>query len=230
MARGSRLLRSLAAASAALALAALLAGAAAARAQDEPPSPAAEPDTNATLMDRSDLGNVAEAGRQLYHAGVREAKRAEKLAEKAAEIDDADKRAKQHQKARAAYETAAENLVSAIRTQPKLFEAYAELAAVYMRLARYPEALQVQDAALRLEPGDASTLAARGETYLALNYLREAAQTYTELRESHPQEAGELMRAMKRWVEQKRADPGGINPEAVEILATWIDQQEPPAG
>lgn len=205
----------------------------AARAQEspeEPPTPAAEPSVFDTLMDRSDLGNVVQAAQGHYHAGHRHLQRAMKLEEKLSEVEEG-KRDKAEKNVRKAYEAAAAEFLQAIRTDPQMLEAYRELGRSYRSLDKHAEAVQVYNAALKSHPEDTECIYGRGESFLELNYLREAATTWTELKESDPERAGELMASMKRWVEAKRSDPGELRPDAVETLAAWISQQEAaPAG
>ena len=37
--------------------------------------------------------------------------------------------------------------------------------------------------------------------------------------------AAELMTAMKRWLDEKRADAGGLSEEAIESFATWVEER-----
>ena len=192
---------------------------------EEPPTPAFEPSVFDTLMDRSDLGNTVQEAQSHYHSGHRHLERAMKLEEKLAEVEG-DKRETAEKNVRKAYEAAAEEYLQAIRTDPEMLVAYQELGQSYRSLDKHAEAIQVYNKALEGHPGDAECIYGRGESFLELNYLREAATTWTELVESDPERAGELMASMKRWVEAKRSDPGELRPDAVETLAAWISQQE----
>jgi tetratricopeptide (TPR) repeat protein len=201
----------------------------AASAQDEnmgaaPPAANEEPGTNEQLFDRTDMGNVTQAAMNLYHAGHRNLERARKLEEKAAEADPA-KREKAMAKVEKAYEQAADSYLQAIRTNPSLFDAYTELGDAFRHLGKHPEAIQVHSKALELTPNDPTNVYGRAESFLALNYLREAATAYTELSEAGDEHADLLMESLKRWVVEKREDPGELRPDAVETLAAWIEQQ-----
>ena len=199
-------------------------------AQDEemgaaPPAANTEPGTLDILNEQTSLGNVAQAGRNLYHSGRRDLVRAMKMEEKLPEID-AGKREKQLAKIEKAYQKAADTFVQAIRTSPNLLEAYTELGQAYRALGKHAEAVQVHNAALKMAPEDVDNLYGRGEAFLALNYLREAATTYTELAGDHQEHADKLMASLKQWVSDHREDPGEIRAEAIETLAAWIEQQE----
>ncbi len=215
----------------ALAAALLLAlGASAARAQEDydpdPPSPAEEPSSFDTLMDRSDSGNVAQAAMMRYHAGVREVDRARKLERKAAEEQDEGKRKKLEQKSESAYKSAIGEFTAAIQNSPKLLKAYNMLGRTYLELGQAVESAQVHSAALRVDPQDPENLEGRAEALLALNYLKDAIEAYTSLLESDRGKADQLMAAMKRWLDEKRQDPGDLQPEVLEAMASWIAAQE----
>ncbi len=204
------------------------------RAQDEemgadPPAANVEPGTLDTLMEQTSLGNVTQAAKNEYYAGHRALVRAAKLEEKLAETEPS-KLEKARDKVKKAYEEAAAAYLRAIQTNPQLLEAYTELGQAYRALGKNAEAVQVHDAALKLDPEDVENIYGRGEAYLALNYLREAATTYTELAGAHQEHAQRLMASLKKWVAVHRENPGEIRPDAVEVLATWIEQQESGSG
>ncbi len=194
-----------------------------------PPGANTEPGTLDILNPQTSTGNVAQAAMASYHEGHRHLARAMKLEKKAAEAEPS-KREKALAKVDSAYQDAAASFVNAIRTNPKLLEAYTELGQAYRALGKNAEAIQVYNNALKLEPEGVENIYGRGEAFLALNYLREAATTYTELASAHPEHANRLMASLKQWVVDHREDPGEIRPDAVETLAAWIEQQESGSG
>jgi hypothetical protein len=46
-----------------------------------------------------------------------------------------------------------------------------------------------------------------------------------QLFEMDRERAAELMTAMKRWVEQRRGDAGGLSEETIESFATWVEER-----
>ena len=215
-------------------LAIILLPAAAVYAQEEemgaaPPGANEEPGTLDILNEQTSLGNVTQTAKTHYHAGHRHLLRAMKLEEKAAETEPA-KREKALAKVDKAYEDAVGSYMQAIRTNPRLLEAYTELGQAYRALGKNAEAVQVHNAALKMEPEDVENIYGRGEAFLALNYLREAATTYTELSGTHKEHAERLMASLKEWVAVHREDPGELRPDAVETLAAWIEQQADGSG
>ncbi len=204
-----------------------LAGALGAGAQEgyDPPTPAEEPSSMDTLFDQSDLGNVVQAARASFDQGVRYRKKAEKLEGQLAETP-AEKIEKVKQKIEAAYKGAEEAFVQAIQTNPKLLAAYSELGAVLRHRGRAEEAVRVHAAALRREPGDAANLKGWAASLLALDYLGDVTNRYTELAASEPEGAAILMDELKAWLAAKQADPGDVEPAAVQKLADWVATHE----
>lgn len=195
-------------------------------AQTQDDFPGNEPGTTEERFDRSDLGNVAQAARFTYAAGVRELEKARKLTQKAAKADDPGKRAKLEENVKTAYEKAITNLTEAIRTDPQMFEAYAPLGRAYYETGDMKQAAGVHSAALRLDPGDSENQEARAEAMLGLDLIREAALAYESLRANDKKLANQLLDRMKEYVASRRADPGPVPPEAIEALASLIQGWE----
>lgn len=196
-----------------------------ARAQTQEDFPGNEPGTTEERMERSDLGNVAQAAMFSYSAGKRELDKARKLKEKRAKTEG-EKLAKLEENIATAYQNAITNLTEAIQTNQNLFEAYAPLGRAYYETGELQKAAQVHDMALRINPGDAENQEARAEALLGLDQIREAALAYESLRNSDKKLAGKLLGMMKEYVSARRADPAGVPPEAVEALAMLIERWE----
>lgn len=198
-----------------------------------PPLAAQEPDDLASestspdeVVERSDLGNVAQTAQMLYHEGVRDLERAESLEAKAASADDEGKRKKLAKQTRAARESAVEQFRQAISYDADLAKAYSGLAEAHRQLGEPEKALEVDAAAVRKWPEDLEVFQGWAESLLALDLLANATQAYTTYRESAPERAEILMAEMKKWLAAKRADPGDLQPADVERLADWIAMQE----
>lgn len=194
-------------------------------AQTQEDFPGNEPGSTEERMERSDLGNVAQAALFSYAAGVRELDKARKLQEKAAKADES-KRPKIAENAQTAYENAISNLTDAIQTNPRLIEAYDPLGRAFYETGEFQRAAQVHDLALRIAPGDALNQEGRAEAMLGLDQIREAALAYESLRNSDKNLASRLLGLMKGYVSARRTDPAGVPPEAVEALAMLIERWE----
>ena len=185
---------------AALLVIALLAAVPAA-AQDRPND---EPSSFDPLMERSDLGNVRQAALLAYHAGRRDLDRARKLDERAIE-----------------------QLTDAVRTNPKLAEAYDPLGRALLATGKAQDALEVYGASLRVAPDDWAHKEGLAEALLGTGRVRDAANAYQTLRDGHEESADRLLAAMKRWVSERRERPAeNVPPEVVDALATLIQQWE----
>ncbi len=187
-------------------------------------APNQEPSSFDTLFDRSDTGNVAQQAQMAYGAGVRELKRAAKLEAKLAELDG-EKAEKTRGKIAAAYDSAAESFQSAIRSNPKLIDAYVGLDEA-LRLGGKPQqAIQVSARGLQLAPDNDQLFGGWAAAVLALDMLGDATQAYATLKQTNPARAAVLMGLMKAYHSEKTADPGSLDPAAVTQLGAWIAAQ-----
>ncbi|MGB3563822.1 MAG: hypothetical protein WBH85_18870 [Thermoanaerobaculia bacterium] len=188
--------------------------------------PEEEPGTTESLFEQSDLGNVAQAGNMHYHSGMRQLKRAEKLEVKVDESEPGEKREKAEAKVQKAYEEAIEEFKQAIGYVPDMMEAYVGLGTALRRIGMNADALKVHAAALGRVPQDLDNFEGWADSLVALNMLGDATTAYTSLAQSQPAQAAILMDAMKKWLVEKQADPGDLNPADVDRLAGWIEQNE----
>lgn len=184
-----------------------------------------EPGANDALFNRTDSGNVAQAAQMAYATGLRDLKSAAKMEQKLATLEGKKYDATKAKIAKA-YERAAGSFQDAIRTNPKMIQAYAGLGEAFRASGKYAESLQVSAQGLKLAPQDEALFAGWAESIMGLDMLGDATQAYTKLRQSSPARAGVLMGVMKGWLLERRADPGEMDPGDVERLAAWIQQQE----
>lgn len=190
-------------------------------------TPNADPSSLEPLMDRTDLGNVAQTARLRYSTGVRELKKAKKLQEKADQSSDPEEKARTADKARQALESADKAFREALSYNAGLIEAYAGLGTTLRLLGKNEDALQIHAMALRREPEDLENFAGWTESLLALNMLGNATATYTDYVQSNPARAEILMTAIENWLADRATDPGEIDPADVQRLADWVAQQKP---
>lgn len=186
-----------------------------------------EPSSSDTLMDRSDLGNVAQAARMQYDSGVRDLKKGQKLQDKAETMTDPKDKAKTEENAQSAFESADKAFREALSYNASFAGAYAGLGTALRLQGKAEEALQVHALALRRLPDDLENFAGWSESLLALNMLGNAVSAYTDYAQSNPARAEILMGAMERWLAEKKADAGEIDPADIQRLAEWVEQQEP---
>lgn len=187
---------------------------------------AAEPSSLDTLMDQTSRGNTVQAAQAAYHQGLRELERAEDLAAKAAEMEDASKSEKLLAKSVKANENAVQQLTGALQQNPKLIEAYDALGLAYRRLGKYQEALEIHAIALRRDPDSMDNFRGWSEALMQLDMLGNATTAYATYVEADSPRAPILMDEIKKWLAVKQDDPGELEPEHVQRLADWIAQQE----
>jgi len=161
-----------------------------------------------------------------YNAGYRHIKKAAKLEEDAAEATKPEKKQKALDKAQSAYEKALGEFAKATDNAPAMHEAWNYIGYAQRKLGRYDSALSAYGEALRLKPDYAQAIEYRGEAYLGLNRLEDARKAYLDLFAGSRDLAGQLLTAMKSYVEQRRAAPNGVDAQALEQFAQWVSERE----
>ncbi len=164
-----------------------------------------------------------------YRRGVRYRDEALGLEERATELSG-EALDKALAKARKEFEKAARSLRSAVENDPSLYQAHSELGFVLRKLGDYEESLAAYEQALALQPGYTPAIEYRAEAHLGLGRLEEVKTAYLELFRSERAHADQLLTAMKRWVEQRRAAPGDVSPVVVEQFAEWVAERDALAG
>ena len=177
-----------------------------------------------TLMERTDLGNVAQTARMLFAAGNRELKKAGKLQKKLVTADDAG-RAEIGAKILAAHEKAVSKFTEAIRYSPEMLEAYTALGDTYAKLGRHDERLQTHSAALELAPDDEGNFRGWVGALLALDRLADARSAWDRYRADDPPKAEILMAEMRGWLERRQTEPGELAVEDIERMADWLAER-----
>jgi tetratricopeptide (TPR) repeat protein len=160
-----------------------------------------------------------------YNAGVAMREKATKLEkELAAAKTDAEKQKIQGKVAKQ-YERATAEFTSAVQKNNKFHEAWSDLGYVLRKSGRYEDALDSYDEALKLNPRYAPAIEYRAEAFLGLNQVEEAKTAYVDLFGKDRQQADQLLRAMEKWIEARRADPKGVDPAVVDSFAKWVGER-----
>jgi tetratricopeptide (TPR) repeat protein len=154
--------------------------------------------------------------------GLASRDKAWKLAQEAQSTADAKKRAKLEAKVRKEYTKAIRSFRSAIKADPRMHQAFSSLGYALRKTGQYEESLEAYNQALQLRPGYSEAIEYRAEALLGLNRLEEAKEAYMQLFRDDRERAEELMAAMQRWVEQRRVDPGGVDPSTLEEFSVWV--------
>jgi tetratricopeptide (TPR) repeat protein len=177
-------------------------------------------------MDRTDLGNVAQAARMQYSTGVRELNKAERLRQKAATLTDPKSRSKTEEKAQNALESADKAFREALSYDDDLIAAYAGLGTALRLQGKTEEALQVHAMALRRAPDDLENFAGWTESMLALTMFGNLTSAYSDYVQSNQARAEILMSAIENWLTDKKTDPGDLDPADLQRLADWVALQK----
>ena len=159
-----------------------------------------------------------------YHRGLEYRDKARELEEQAAAAKG-EKAARKAAKARRSHEKAIAQFRKAIERVPKFAQALGCLGYALLQTGQYEEALAAYDRALAICPRYPEAIEERGEVYLGLDRIEGAKSAYIELVPIDLESADRLMTAMKRWLDQRRGDAGGLSEEAIESFAIWIEER-----
>jgi tetratricopeptide (TPR) repeat protein len=157
-----------------------------------------------------------------YNRGLDDLQKALRLDEKAAAAAG-DRSARRAARAQKSYAEAIGKFRAALEQEPDLYQALGGLGYALLRTGQYEEALEAYDRAFEIGPVYPEAIEERAEACLGLDRLAEAKDAWTELREVDRELAAELMSAMKRWVDLRRADPAGLTDESIESFAEWVE-------
>jgi tetratricopeptide (TPR) repeat protein len=160
-----------------------------------------------------------------YNDGLKLQEKADGLSKEVEGATDAKKREKVESNARKAYEKARGNYETAVKQDPKLYQAHGALGYVRRRLGDYEGSLAAYAKALELNPGYTPAIEYRGEAFLGLGRLEDAKSAYMQLFSADRKRADELSTAMGKWVEARKKDPAGVDPRTVEEFSGWLSER-----
>jgi tetratricopeptide (TPR) repeat protein len=143
-------------------------------------------------------------------------------------LEKADRIALQNAKqARKEYEAALKDFEFAAAAAPENYRAHNLTGYSLGKLGLYERALASYDRALALAPGSTEAIEYRAEAYLGLNRLDAAKQAYMHLFVHDRGASNVLMKAMKAWVDQRRADKSSAPDSAVlDAFAAWVRERD----
>ena len=128
--------------------------------------------------------------------------------------------------ARKEFEAAAKDLHTATVHAPDDYRAHNALGYSYRKIGNYTRALESYDRALQLAPGFPEAIEYRAEAYLGLSRLDEAKSAYMQLFVADRTASNVLLKAMKKWVATRRAEPAGVDAATVDAFAAWVSERD----
>lgn len=156
-----------------------------------------------------------------YNKGLKQRDKAWKLEEEA-EAAEGKARDKLLKKAQKAYGKAVRELRAAVDVKPDYYQAWSSLGYALRKTGEFDESIAAYDRALELNPLYPEAIEYRGEAYLGLGRLEDAKEAYMELFRIDRPRAGELMTAMKRWLE---SGGGAVSESVREEFARWVEER-----
>jgi tetratricopeptide (TPR) repeat protein len=165
-----------------------------------------------------------------YNTGVAMREKATKLEKELTAATTDKDRQKIQDKVAKQYERATAEFTSAVQKNNKFHEAWSDLGYVLRKSGRYEDALDSYNEALKLNPRYGPAIEYRAEAYLGLNQVEDAKTAYVDLFGKDRQLADQLLKAMEKWIEVRRADPKGVDPATLDSFAKWVGERVEIAG
>lgn len=173
--------------------------------------------------------NPADTAAAAYERGLKARDKAWELEEEMANADAAD-RERLSAKIEKQYEKAVRAFRAATEDNPEMYQAFSSLGYALRKSGDYDGSLAAYNRALEISPGYAEAIEYRAEAYLGLGQLDAVKDAYMQLFRDDRERADELMSAMKSWVEERREDPGSLDPATIEEFTTWVEERAEVAG
>ncbi len=159
-----------------------------------------------------------------YSRALKMRDKAHELEEKAATAEGAAAE-KLLRKAEKEYKSMIRTLKSAVEGEPRMYQAHNLLGYGLRKTGDFEGALAAYDKALELNPRYPEAIEYRAEAHLSLDRLEEAKEAYLLLFRVAREHADTLMSAMESWVDERRANPAGVDPTTVDEFAQWLEER-----
>lgn len=164
---------------------------------------------------------------EAYGSGYALIERATRLDHDAAAADDERARKEAVEGARQAYEDALRAFEDAVRLDGRMYEAHTYIGYAKRKLGRHEQALEAYRAALRLKPDYARAIEYQGEAYLGLDRFADAKFNYQRLYALDAEQARKLLVAMRKWLHERRLNPGSLSADELSAASEWLNAQPP---
>ncbi len=154
-----------------------------------------------------------------YNAGIKIRDKAWKYQKRAAAESNPKKAGKLIRKADKQFVKAAKRFRSAIKYEPRLYQAHGSLGYALKQTGDFPGAMAAYEQCLKLRPNYTPAIEYRAEAHLALGETDKARQAYKQLAKIDPSKADELEQAIRAWLENPPAD---LEPGLVDDMRSWV--------
>ncbi len=160
-----------------------------------------------------------------YGRGYAFIERATRFDQDAAAAENEPSRTAATEGASQAYEDALAAFSEAVHLDARMYEAHTYIGYANRKLGRHDQALEAYRAALRLKPDYARAIEYQGEAFLGLDRFADAIFNYQRLYALETGQAKKLLAAMRKWLQERQANPGSISPEELTQAAEWLNDQ-----
>lgn len=160
-----------------------------------------------------------------YKSGLKQKDKALTALERADEAKNDKARLKQEKKANKAFAKAASHFKKVLQHDPRHYEAANELGYSLRKTGDYQNAVGAYNYALQLKPDFLEAIEYRGEAFVALGLFEQARKSYLRLYRENQTLAAQLMSAMSKWAENRRASEAALT-EPEQAFADWIAERQ----
>jgi tetratricopeptide (TPR) repeat protein len=161
-----------------------------------------------------------------YNHGLKQQAKGDDAEKQAAAAPDEKKRTKEMNAAQKAWQNAQEDYETAIRLDSQHYQALGALGYVLRKQGDFNGSLAAYARALQIHPGFTPAIEYRGEAYLGLNKIEEAKADYITLFATDRPNADTLAKAMTKWIDDRKKEPAGVDPAAIEDLSKWLESRQ----
>jgi tetratricopeptide (TPR) repeat protein len=165
------------------------------------------------------------AAKKAYAAGLKALTKAREYDAAADKASNADKRAKELDKADDAYLKALDEFTEALANKGDMLDAWNYAGSIHLRLGAYAESVDDFNHVLRQNANLYPAVESRAEACLALDRLDEVESAYMDLSSHSAPLADQLMQVMQQWLKSRRADPKGVRVSDVDAFDKWVQER-----
>src|SRR5690606_11009253 len=160
-----------------------------------------------------------------YGDGYALIERATRFDHDAEAANDEESRRRAIEGAKQSYEDALDAFENAVRIDPRMYEAHTYIGYANRKLGRHDRALEAYASALKLKHDYVRAIEYQGEAYIGLDRFADAKFNYQRLYALDGEQAEKLLIAMRKWLEERKADARSVPPDQLAAAAAWLSDQ-----
>ena len=170
--------------------------------------------------------NVAQKATMSFGGAERKLAQARKFAEKIKAESDDKKRAKLVTKREKALMGAVSSFREGLSYNAKSIDAWAGLGTAYRELGKFEEAQLAHVEGMKLDAEDQTNFVGWTQSAMDALLFGKVTTAHAQFLQDNPPFADLMLEIVEGWYEERKADPGDLNPADLDRLQTWIADQK----